>query len=62
MFKFFVDHTFLSILFVFTIWLTIHLTVYYWRKYNWAWGILVLFACCAVTPFLVYLVHKLIDV
>lgn len=62
MLKFFVNHTFFSILLILAIWLTIHLTVYYWRNYNWAWGILIFIGCCMFTPFLVYLVHKLGDV
>jgi len=62
MLKFFEEHTFFAILLIFAIWLTIHLTVCYWRKYNWAWGLLILIACCAFTPFLVYLVLKLGDI
>ena len=62
MLKFFVNHTFFSILLILAIWLTIHLTVYYWRNYNWAGGILIFIGCCMFTPFLVYLMHKLGDV
>ncbi len=62
MFKFFVDHTFLAVLLIVAIWLTIRLTVHYWRKYNWAWGILVLIGCFVITPFGMYFIHKLGDI
>ncbi len=40
---------------------TIYYVYIYTRDHNWVWGLLILFACCTVTPIGVYLFRKFID-
>lgn len=40
---------------------TLYYVYIYTRDHNWAWGIMILFACCMFTPLGVYFLRKFFD-